>query len=269
MNWSKQLCVKPGHAVRLTGYPTDWTGNFKDKDDARDALAGNIARMDQLQNLLYAQRKYALLIVLQGIDASGKDGTIRHVMTGLNPQSCVVSSFKEPTPAELAHDFLWRIHRVVPGLGEIGIFNRSHYEDVLVVRVHDLVSRDIWKQRYDQINAFENILTQNNTVILKFFLHTSRDTQRVRLQERLQDRTKVWKLSPADFAERKLWNDYRQAYEEALSRCSTPAAPWFVIPADHKWFRNWAVSQVIVETLEGLKMKFPKPTFDPAKIRIP
>ena len=261
MKWSQRLRVKPGHKVRLADRDTNWTGDFTDKDDARDALTANVARMAELQNLLYAQRKYALLIVLQGMDASGKDGMIRHVMSGLNPQSCFVESFKQPTTDELGHDFLWRIHSAVPARGEIGIFNRSHYEDVLVVRVHDLVPRPVWKQRYDQIKAFEKILAQNDTVILKFFLHTSREEQRARLQERLDDPTKRWKVAPSDFAERKFWGAYREAYEEALTRCSTPDAPWFVIPADHKWFRNWAVSQVIVETLERLKMKFPKPVF--------
>ena len=269
MKWIKQLRVKPGQPVRLADWDAAWIGGFKDKDDARDALRENIARMDELQYLLYAQRKYALLIVLQGMDASGKDGTIRHVMSGLNPQSCCVKSFKEPTPEELDHDFLWRIHHAVPGRGEIGIFNRSHYEDVLVVRVHDLVPRRVWERRYDQIRAFERILTENDVVILKFFLHNSRDEQRARLQDRLKDPTKRWKISPADFAERKFWTAYQQAYEEALTRCSTAAAPWFVIPADHKWFRNWAVSQVIVETLEGLKMKFPKSRFNAKRIHIP
>ena len=269
MKWNHRLRIKPGHSVRLAARDAAWTGDFKDKDDASDALAANVACMAELQNLLYAERKHGLLIVLQGMDASGKDGTIRHVMSGLNPQSCFVRSFKQPTPEELGHDFLWRVHHVVPARGEIGIFNRSHYEDVLVVRVHDLVPHDIWKQRYEQIKAFEKILTQNDTVILKFFLHTSRDEQRVRLQERLDDPTKRWKVAASDFTERKCWNAYREAYEEALTRCSTPGAPWFVIPADHKWFRNWAVSQVIVETLEGLKMKFPKPNFNAKFIRIP
>jgi PPK2 family polyphosphate:nucleotide phosphotransferase len=269
MNWSKQFRIKPGHAVRLADRDAAWTDGFKDKDDALDALRENVARMSELQNLLYAERKHALLIVLQGMDASGKDGTIRHVMSGLNPQSCYVRSFKQPTPEELGHDFLWRVHHVVPARGEIGIFNRSHYEDVLVVRVHDLVPRNIWKRRYDQIKAFEKILAQNDTVILKFFLHTSRDEQRVRLQERLDDPTKRWKVAPSDFTERKCWDAYQEAYEEALTRCSTAAAPWFVIPADRKWFRNWAVSEVIVETLKGLKMKFPKPTYHPTDARIP
>jgi len=268
MKWTQRLRIKPGHTVRLADRDAGWTGDFKNKDDASDALAENIARMAKLQNLLYAERKHAVLIVLQGMDASGKDGTIRHVMSGLNPQSCYVRSFKEPTAEELGHDFLWRIHHVVPARGEIGIFNRSHYEDVLVVRVHDLVPRAIWKQRYDQIKAFEKMLTENNTVVLKFCLHTSRGEQRARLQERLDDPAKRWKVAMGDFAERKLWSAYQEAYEEALTRCSTHAAPWFVIPADHKWFRNWAVSQVIVEALEGLKMKFPEPKFDPAKIRM-
>jgi PPK2 family polyphosphate:nucleotide phosphotransferase len=269
MKGLKQFRVKPGHAARLAQRDAAWTGDFKDKEDAGDALSANIARMAALQNLLYAQNKYALLIVLQGMDASGKDGTIRHVMTGLNPQSCSVKAFKEPTPEELDHDFLWRIHHAVPRRGEIGIFNRSHYEDVLIVRVHDLVPRHVWGRRYDQIKAFEKNLAQDNTIILKFFLHISRDEQRSRLEERLDDPAKNWKIAPSDFAERKYWEDYQAAYEDALTKCNTKHAPWFVIPANHKWFRNWAVSQVIVETLESLQMKFPKPTFNPARIRIP
>ncbi|MCX7007204.1 MAG: polyphosphate kinase 2 family protein [Kiritimatiellaeota bacterium] len=268
MKWHKQFRIKSGHAVQLAEHDAKWTGDFTDKADAAEALRANIARMDELQNLLYAQNKYALLIVLQGMDASGKDGTIRHVMTGLNPQSCSVTSFKQPTPQVLDHDFLWRTHRAVPRRGELGIFNRSHYEDVLVVRVHNLVPRPVWERRYDQINAFEKILAANGVVILKFFLHLSRAEQRARLQERLKDPAKNWKLAPSDFKERKHWGDYQAAYEDALTKCTTAHAPWFVIPADHKWFRNWAVSQVIVEALESLKMKFPKPTFDPAKIRI-
>ncbi len=259
MKGLKQFRVKPGRAVRLAEIDPAWTGGFKDKDEAREALRRNIERMSKLQYRLYAQKKYALLIVLQGMDASGKDGTIRQVMSGLNPQSCCVKAFKEPTPEELDHDFLWRIHRVAPARGEIGIFNRSHYEDVLVVRVHDLVPRAVWRRRYDQIQAFERILAANDVIILKFFLHISRAEQRRRLEERLTDPSKNWKVAPSDFKERKFWGAYQRAYEEAMTRCSTRRAPWFVIPADHKWFRNWAVSQVIVETLESLRMKFPKP----------
>ena len=269
MKWLKQFRVKAGHAVHLADWDAGWTGGFKDKDDVRDALRENIDRMSKLQYLLFAEHKHALLIVLQGMDASGKDGTIRHVMSGLNPQSCRVTAFKEPTPEELDHDFLWRIHKAVPRCGEIGIFNRSHYEDVLVVRVHNLVPRRVWEQRYDQITAFEKILAQRDVVVLKFFLHISRAEQRARLQERLQDPTKRWKISPADLADRKLWSAYQRAYGDALTRCNSADAPWFVIPSDHKWFRNWAVSQVIVETLESLKMKFPKPKFKTTDIHIP
>ena len=268
MQWTKHFCIKAGRTVRLADWDAAWTGKFKDKDDACDALRKNVERMDDLQYLLYAQKKFSLLVVLQGMDASGKDGTIRHVMSGLNPQSCFVKSFKEPTPEELDHDYLWRIHHAAPGRGEIGIFNRSHYEDVLVVRVHDLVPRNVWEQRYDQIKAFEKILAENDTIILKFFLHISRDEQRARLQDRLKDPVKRWKISAADFAERKFWSAYQQAYEEVLTRCNTSHGPWFVIPSNHKWFRNWAVSQVIVETLEGLKMKYPKSHFNAKHIRI-
>ena len=195
-----------------------------------------LKRLDDLQYLFYAVKKRALLIVLQGIDTGGKDGTIRHVMSGVSPQGCRVTSFKSPTPEELAHDFLWRIHAAVPEKGDFGIFNRSHYEDVLVVRVHKLVPKKVWKARYDEINAFEKLLVENRVHIVKFFLHISKDEQKKRLEARITDPQKSWKISAADFAERKYWDDYVSAYEEALSRCSTESAPWFVIPANHKWF---------------------------------
>jgi len=200
------------------------------------------------------------------MDASGKDGTIRHVMYGVNPQVCSVTSFKAPTSEELDHDFLWRIHNAVPPRGEIGIFNRSHYEDVLIVRVHDLVPKTVWSARYEQINDFEKMLSKNNVTILKFFLHISKDEQKERLQERLNDPTKNWKMNPEDLKERELWDDYQKAYEVAIEKCSTKYAPWYIIPANKKWFRNIAVSEIIIETLENLKMKFPKPAFDPSTI---
>jgi PPK2 family polyphosphate:nucleotide phosphotransferase len=202
------------------------------------------------------------------MDAGGKDGTIRHVMSGLNPQGCRVSSFKVPTEEELAHDYLWRIHRAVPGKGEIGIFNRSHYGDVLVVRVHNLVPKRVWSKRYDQINAFENILAENGVTIVKFFLHISKDEQKQRLQERLDDSSKHWKVSAADFEERKYWDDYTEAYEDVLSRCSTPWAPWYVIPANRKWFRNLAVAGILVSTLEDMDMRFPKSKLDLSKFSL-
>jgi PPK2 family polyphosphate:nucleotide phosphotransferase len=211
-----------------------------------------------LQNKFYAEKKRALLIVLQGMDTAGKDGTIRHVMSGINPQGCSVTAFKVPNSEELSHDFLWRIHKAVPERGMIGIFNRSQYEDVLVVRVHKLVPKDIWQARYDEINRFERNLAENDVKILKFFLHISKEEQKKRLDDRLHDPHKKWKLSKADGKERKLWDDYVAAYEAMLHQCSTEYAPWFIIPSDHKWFRNLAVSRIIVETLEGFDMHFPQ-----------
>jgi len=268
MKIHKQLVVKPGTRVRLSRHDPDETFGFNDRNKAADLLAENIERMAGLQYRLYAEGRRALLIVLQAMDAGGKDGIIRHVMSGLNPQGCRVTSFKVPSAEELAHDFLWRIHKAVPGRGEIGVFNRSHYEDVLIVRVHGLVPKAVWSDRYDQINRFEEILARNNVVIRKFFLHVSKDEQRERLEARLKDPEKNWKVNPKDFDERRLWGDYMEAYEEALTRCSTDHAPWFVIPANRKWFRNLAVSSIIRETLEAMNMKFPKPSCDLSRIRV-
>jgi PPK2 family polyphosphate:nucleotide phosphotransferase len=258
MDFSRKMIVPPEKKIKLAKYdPADTHGH---KHDAKTAakLEKTIKRLDDLQYLFYAARKRALLIVLQGMDTAGKDGTIRHVMSGINPEGCSVTSFKVPNSEELAHDFLWRIHKAVPGRGTIGIFNRSHYEDVLVVRVHNLVPKDVWKARYDEINRFEQNLAENDVKILKFFLHISKEEQKKRLDERAEDPRKNWKLSKADKAERKLWDDYVTAYEAALTHCSTEYAPWFIIPSDHKWFRNLAVSRIIVETLEGFDMHFPK-----------
>jgi PPK2 family polyphosphate:nucleotide phosphotransferase len=265
---SQQLLVKPGKKFKLSRIKPDWTCGLKDKEEALKVIAKNQELMTGLQNLLYAENKHALLIVLQGMDACGKDGTVRTVMHGVNPQACRVHSFKAPTAQELDHDFLWRIHQAAPPRGEIGVFNRSHYEDVLIVRVHNFVPEAVWSKRYRQINDFERSLARNGTTILKFFLHISKDAQQQRLQERLDDPTKSWKMNPDDLKERDLWQKYLEAYETALSECSTPWAPWYVIPADRNWFRNLAVSQIIVETLQSLKMKYPKPDFDPKKIII-
>jgi PPK2 family polyphosphate:nucleotide phosphotransferase len=259
MKFVHKLMVKPGTDVRLADYDPDDTFGHTDDDSAHARLAKTLARLDDLQYLMYAEKKRALLIVLQAMDAGGKDGTIRHVMSGVNPQGCRVTPFKQPTAEELAHDFLWRIHQAVPEKGMFGIFNRSHYEDVLVVRVHKMVPKKIWKRRYEEINRFEKLLADSGVTILKFFLHISKKEQKRRFDERISDANKNWKISPADFAERKFWKDYQAAYEDALSRCSTEYAPWFVIPANHKWFRNAAVSRIIVETLESFDMKFPKP----------
>jgi len=267
MNLIEKLWVKPGREVKLKDIDPEATPGFKVKPDVASILLKTCARMAELQYLMYAENKRSLLIVLQALDTGGKDGTIRHVMTGLNPAGVQVKSFKVPTDDELDHDYLWRIHHAVPNYGEFGIFNRSHYEDVIVVRVHNLVPRSAWKKRYDEINAFEKHLTENNVTILKFYLHISKDEQKRRLLERIEDRTKWWKLSEADFAERKHWGEYQEAYEDALTRCSTKEAPWYIIPANKKWFRNLAVAEIVLETLESLDMKFPKAKMDPTKIR--
>ena len=268
MKLAKRFAVAPRKQVRLNDLDPDDTAGFNKGDKAHTRLEKNVLRMEDLQYRLYAEGRRALLIVLQGMDASGKDGTVRHVMSGLNPQGCRVTSFKVPSAEEAGHDFLWRIHKAMPARGEIGIFNRSHYEDVLVVRVHQLVPKSVWSARYDQINAFEKFITDNGVTILKFFLHISKAEQKQRLEARLDDSTRNWKISPADIKERQLWGDYVKAYEAVLSRCSSSAAPWFVIPSNKKWFRNLAVSQIIVETLERMNPKFPKPAFDLSKIKV-
>lgn len=268
MNLRKRFRVEPGTRVRLSRIDPDDTDGFKDKQAAEKALSKNISRLRKLQYLLYAENRRALLIVLQAMDAGGKDGTIRHVMGGLNPQGCVVTSFKAPTEEEREHEFLWRIHKRVPARGDIGIFNRSHYEDVLVARVRKLVPRSVWETRYDQINAFEKSLAGNDVVILKFMLHISKEEQRRRLEERIENPRKRWKIAPSDFEDRKLWDEYQKAYEAALSRCNQAWAPWFVIPANRKWFRNLAVSEIIVDTLQSLDMKLPRPTVDVSTLRL-
>jgi PPK2 family polyphosphate:nucleotide phosphotransferase len=215
-------------------------------------------RLDELQNALYAESKRALLVVLQARDAGGKDGTIRRVFSSVNPQGCTVTSFKPPTPVELAHDYLWRVHAAVPARGMIGIFNRSHYEDVLAVRVHKLVPKKVWKLRYDQINDFERMLTENGVTILKFFLHISKEEQRVRLCDRLTDPTKNWKFQAADLDERELWDQYTRAYVDVFRKCSTRWAPWFLVPADRKHARDYLVLEKIVSTLEDMDPTYPK-----------
>lgn len=267
-NFSKKFIVTPGTKVKLAKYDPEETIGWEKGPKMKTALEKTIEHLDAQQYLLYAEHKHALLIVLQGLDAAGKDGTIRHVMNGINPQGCVVTSFKTPTREELDHDYLWRIHAAVPRIGNIGIFNRSHYEDVLVVRVHDLVPKDMWSKRYDQINSFEQMLSENNVKILKFFLHISKDEQRKRFEARIDDKDRHWKISESDFAERKHWDEYTKAYEEVLTRCSTVQAPWFMVPSNKKWFRNLAVSHIVLETLEELKMKFPPPTVDVSKLKV-
>jgi PPK2 family polyphosphate:nucleotide phosphotransferase len=268
MKMDKRFRVPPRTKVRLGDFDPDDTAGFDKGHKADERLEKNILRMAELEYRLYAENRRALLIVLQGMDAAGKDGTVRHVMTGLNPQNCRVTSFKVPSPEEAAHDFLWRIHKAMPAHGEIGIFNRSQYEDVLVVRVHELVPKAVWSARYDQINTFEKLMSDNRVTILKFFLHISKKEQLERLEERLKDPNRNWKVTEADSKERRRWDDYVTAYEAVLSRCSTSTAPWFVIPANKKWFRNLAVSQIIVETLERMDPKFPKPSVDLSKIKV-
>ena len=262
MNLS-QYRVKPGSSVDLNDWdPDDSSGYKPGKKAAEKELVRLKERLDELQELLYAEHKHKLLVVLQGMDTSGKDGTIRHVFQGVNPQGVRVVRFQQPTRVELDHDYLWRVHMQAPGNGEIVIFNRSHYEDVLVVRVHDLVPREVWKRRYQQICDFERMLAEEGTTILKFFLHISREEQKKRLLARLKDPDKRWKFDLTDIKERELWPSYAKAYEAALERTSSEWAPWFVVPANHKWYRNLVVSTAIVEALEALKMKYPKARVD-------
>jgi PPK2 family polyphosphate:nucleotide phosphotransferase len=262
---AKHLLIEPGKKARLRKRDSADTLGI---DEAGSDTAPHIEELCHLQDLLYADKRYALLVVLQALDAGGKDGTIRHIFSGVNPQGCQVTPFKGPTPEELDHDFLWRAHRAVPGRGFIGIFNRSHYEDVLVARVHNLVPKSIWSERYDQINEFEKQLDENGVRILKFYLHISKDEQRRRFQERLDDAKKNWKLSAADFREREHWDEYMEAYEDALTKCSTKHAPWYAIPSDHKWFRNFAIGAIVNAALKGMKLRYPPATIDVSKIHL-
>jgi PPK2 family polyphosphate:nucleotide phosphotransferase len=246
--------------------PDDTAGGPSSKDEARQDDEAMHERLAQLQELLYAEHEHKLLVVLQGMDTSGKDGTVRHVLRGVNPAGVKVVSFKKPVESELDHDYLWRIHPHVPGKGEMAIFNRSHYEDVLVVRVHGLITPDECKRRYEQINDFERMLAETGTTILKFFLHISKKEQGERLQARLDDPTKHWKFQHGDLDERKLWDDYQRAYRDAVRKTSTTWAPWYVIPANRKWFRDYVIADVIIRTLEKMDMKYPQP--DVSKERV-
>jgi PPK2 family polyphosphate:nucleotide phosphotransferase len=267
MDYRKKLIVRPGAKIRLKDIDPAWHDGHESQAEAAEELAANVAELTSLQYLLYAEKKHSLLIVVQGIDAAGKDGTCWHVITAMNPQGTTVTSFKQPTAEERAHDFLWRVHPHVPGLGQVAVFNRSHYEDVLVARVHNLVPESVWSKRYKEINQFEKLLGRKGTTILKFFLYISPEEQLARFRQRLDDPNRQWKISESDYTERAYWNDYLKAYEAMLEQCSTEQAPWFVIPSNHKWFRNLAVSQIIAATLKDLKMKLPPPTVDLAKIR--
>lgn len=259
--------IAPGTRVQLKDFDPGFSDKHEDKKAALPKVEKLQQRMDDLQFRLYADQKRSLLICLQAPDAGGKDGVVRHVIGSMNPQGCRVVGFKEPSPVELAHDFLWRIEQQVPKQGEVVIFNRSQYEDVLIVRVHDLVPKTVWSKRYEQINDFERRLVANGTHILKFFLHTSKEEQLERFKKRLDDPARRWKISEADYKEREYWASYEEAYEELLSKCSTDSAPWFVIPSNHKWFRDLAISQIIVETMETLGIQLPEPTVNIADIR--
>lgn len=252
----KKYLVKPGARISLNDYDPGDTQGIKKSEGVAEALAME-SELNELQELLRANEKHALLIVLQGMDTGGKDGVIKKVMDAFNPQGCEVTSFKVPTSAELARDFLWRIHKAAPPRGIIGIFNRSHYEDVLVVRVENLAPPEVWKKRYDAINDFEELLADNRTIILKFFLHISKDEQRKRLQDRLEDPKGAWKFRVGDLRTRAKWDEYMQAYEDAINKCSTEYAPWYIIPADKKWFRNLVISEILLNKLRSLKMEWP------------
>ena len=267
MDYRKKFIVDPEAKVRLAKIDPSFTGEHETHDKALGEIQKNVERMEKLQYLLYADGRQSLLVVLQALDAAGKDGVIRHVFSGVNPQGTSVYGFKQPTPVEAAHDFLWRAHRRAPGKGEIAIFNRSHYEDVLVVRVHKLVAQSVWSKRYDMINDFEKMLTANGTSVLKFYLHISPEEQLARFAQRLDDPSRQWKISESDYSERELWPQYVEAFEDAMSLTSTKRAPWYIIPANHKWFRNLAVSQIIADTMDEMGLKLPPTHVDLADIR--
>jgi PPK2 family polyphosphate:nucleotide phosphotransferase len=252
----KTYAVRRGERIRLDRLDPADTGSYASKEDAEDRIAKDLEELSSLQNLLYAVQTHAVLVVLQGIDTAGKDGTIRHVFSGVNPQGCRVASFKVPTELESAHDYLWRVHAQCPAKGEIAVFNRSHYEAVLVERVHDLVPKAVWKHRYQEIREFEDLLVRSGTVILKFFLNLSKKEQKVRLLAREKDPEKRWKVNPRDWEERKLWGDYRAAFRDMLRETSTTDAPWIVVPSDHRWYRNLVVGRAIVERLAPLRDVF-------------
>jgi PPK2 family polyphosphate:nucleotide phosphotransferase len=268
VNLAKRLKVEPGSKVKLSDINPNFHGTHESEDEAKTELQHNLKRITELQRKFYADRRHSLLIVLQGIDGAGKDGTCWHVVSAMDPQGVSVTGFKQPTAEERDHDFLWRVHPHAPGLGQVAVFNRSHYEDVLVVRVHDLVPKHVWKQRYEFINNWERLLVEEkNTTILKFFLYISKDEQLSRFKDRLDDPARQWKISDSDYSERKLWDNYIDAFEAAISKCSTEHAPWFVIPSNHKWFRNLAVSEIVVRAMEDMNLSLPKPTVDLQKIR--
>jgi PPK2 family polyphosphate:nucleotide phosphotransferase len=267
MDYRRKFVVEPGSKVRLDDIDPSYTAKHATEAAAQGAIAKDIDRLRKLQYRLYAEHERSLLIVLQAPDAGGKDGTVKHVFGAMNPLAASAYPFKVPTAEEAAHDFLWRVHKVTPAHGHIAIFNRSHYEDVLVPRVHGLVPEEVWSKRYDRIVEFEKTLAQAGTLILKFFLHISKDEQLRRFANRLDEPDHRWKISESDYTERAYWDDYRKAYEAALERTSTRRAPWYVIPANHKWFRNLAVARIVVEALDELDFALPKPSVDIDEIR--
>lgn len=261
--------LPPGSKFRFKEFDPGWTGTFKSKGEARKQTKQNLERLNELQEMLYAQNKYALLIVLQGMDTAGKDGAIKHVMGAFNPQGVQVTSFKVPTEEEYAHDFLWRVHKATPRRRMVGIFNRSHYEDVLAARVLQIVPEGVWSRRYAHINDFERLLADNGVSIAKFYLHISREEQAERLRARQQTPSKQWKFSPGDLEQRKLWDDYIAAFEDALTKCNTKCAPWYVIPANRKWYRNLAISEILVQTMAKMDLRYPDPVPDIESYVIP
>ncbi len=267
MDYRKEFRVQPDAKVKLNKLDPGYTGKHASHDDAKPEIEGYLKKLFHQQNLLYAEHTRSILVVLQALDAGGKDGTIKHVFTALNPQGTSVASFKQPTPVELAHDFLWRVHPHTPGKGEIMIFNRSQFEDVLVPRVHKLIDKATWTTRIQHICDFEALLTESGTTVLKFFLHISKEEQLARFAQRLDDPDRNWKISEADYTERKLWDDYIEAFEDMLGPTSTKNSPWYVIPSNNKWFRDLAVSQIMADTMEDLKLAFPPPSVDLADIR--
>jgi PPK2 family polyphosphate:nucleotide phosphotransferase len=267
MNYRKRLIVKPGSRARLD----ELDPSFSDLTDTKEQIFAltekNRARISDVQNRIYAERRHSVLIVLQGLDAAGKDGVVKHTLSAVNPLSCIATAFKVPTAEEAAHDFLWRHHKAAPARGWMSIFNRSHYEAVLVERVHKLVPKKVWSKRYEEINGFEQLLARNGTTVIKLFLHMSKEEQLERFKDRLDDPQKRWKISEADYEERQFWDDYMEAYEAALTKTSTKQAPWYVVPSDHKHIRNFLASQIVADTLEDLKISRPKPSVDLAEIR--
>ena len=261
--------IKAGEKIKLKDYDPEDISQFSDgKPAGLEKLTELTQKLDKLQEVLYAEHSHKVLVILQARDAAGKDGTIRSVFSGVNPQGVHIQSFKVPTELERDHDYLWRAHQQVPGKGELVVFNRSHYEDILVVRVHSLVSKEILGKRYGQIKDFEKMLADEGTTIIKFYLNISKEEQKQRLQDRIDDPAKNWKFNPGDLKERALWDDYTSAYEDAFIETSTPWAPWYVIPANHNWYRNLCVASILVKTLEGLNMKYPAPATDLSKIVI-